>query len=80
MNRRVSIAASAIVRHVLNGGYLGASWPLYINLRGASANKAMEVARQRFFRRANEPLSIAASRNFMLACEEAAAMEESYSF
>ena len=80
MNRRVSIAASAIVKHVLDGGYLGASWPMYINLHGASAKKAMEVAQRRFYKLTMDPLIIISYRNLERACEEAAAMEESYSF
>ena len=48
-SRNNSIAASAIIRHVCGGGYLGAAWPQYVKglPRVFSPRKAMELAQVR---------------------------------
>jgi hypothetical protein len=50
---RVSVAASAIVRHLIGGGWLGASYPWYIKacrpLRGGEFTAALRLANFRLY-------------------------------
>lgn len=63
-SRRTSIAASRIVQHIDRGGWLGASWPLYVKPpKGASLRKAVVLAVLRASRRGYS-LQREAERNF----------------
>jgi len=68
MKQRISVLASAIVAHVLNGGWLGASWPLYI--KGPRLNNtgeyeaAYRLACDRCWRCCAEELAFISQQNF----------------
>jgi hypothetical protein len=68
MKQRISVLASAIVAHVSDGGWLGASWPLYV--RGPRLNHAGEyeaayrLACERCWRRWGEELAFISRQNF----------------
>jgi len=66
---RVSVAASALVRYVIEGNYLGASYPWYIRecrrLRGDEFLGAWALAHKRL-----PELSQLNNRNFFAALEE----------
>lgn len=67
--RRVSIAASAILAHVAQGKWLGASWPRYVRglpsrIRQGELDRAWDLARARSARRGWD-LRQESQRNFL---------------
>jgi hypothetical protein len=67
MKQRISVLASAIVAHVLAGGWLGASWPLYIRgprLNAGEYEAAYRLACDRCWRRRGEELAFISRQNF----------------
>jgi len=67
MKQRISILASAMVAHVLDGGWLGASWPLYIKgprLNAGEYEAAYRLACDRCWRRRGEELAFISRQNF----------------